>query len=133
MPLTTHGSPFAVSYRLKQYDRSGFFRYTREIAVMTGAVPGTFTLEQNYPNPFNPVTTISYGLPVRSKVRIEVFNILGEVVLVLLDREEAAGYGEVQWAGSGMSTGHYFYRIEAVAVDDPGRRFVGVKKTLLIK
>ena len=77
-----------------------------------GQVPAAFSLSQNYPNPFNPTTAVSYALPVRSQVRLEVFNVLGERVATLVNSEKDAGYYTVNWTpktGSGM----YFYRIQA--------------------
>ena len=74
-------------------------------------IPSDFFLFQNYPNPFNPETTIKYTLPEASKVKIEVFNILGQVVDVLVDCKKDAGYHVIKWNGSDVSSGVYFYRI----------------------
>jgi hypothetical protein len=89
-------------------------------------IPQEFRLEQNYPNPFNPSTTIRYSLPVRSHVTLVVFNTLGQQVGVLQNGEQAPGYHEVTFDGSGLSSGVYFYRIEAVS-------FVQTRKLLLIR
>ncbi|MEE8417499.1 MAG: C25 family cysteine peptidase, partial [candidate division Zixibacteria bacterium] len=94
-------------------------------------VPENFFISQNYPNPFNPVTTISYGLPGGADVRIEIYNILGQNVRTLVDERQAAGYRSIIWdgnddSGNQVSTGVYFYRIEA---DD----YHASKKMLLIK
>ncbi len=77
----------------------------------------TFALEQNYPNPFNPSTTIRYGLPNRSHVSLTVFNTLGQQVALLQDGGQEAGYHEVRFEGSGLSSGVYFYRIQARPLD----------------
>jgi hypothetical protein len=82
------------------------------------ATPGSFGLNQNYPNPFNPTTTIEYGLPVRSHVTIDVYNMLGQVVCRLLDREESAGDHTVVWdgtdeSGKSVATGIYLYHLQA--------------------
>ena len=79
-------------------------------------LPARFTLSQNYPNPFNPSTTIRYGLPVRSVVRLTVFNSLGQQVDVLQNGEQEAGYHEIRFDGSGLSSGVYFYKIEAGSI-----------------
>ncbi len=96
-------------------------------------LPTEFSLDQNFPNPFNPATVIAYGLPARSRVRVKVYSILGENVSILIDQEQAAGFKEVTWIPRGVSTGLYFYRIEAVALDDSRRVFVQVRKMVLLR
>jgi hypothetical protein len=75
------------------------------------AMPVTHTLFQNYPNPFNPETTITYALPEAGRVRVEIYNVLGQVVKVLVDGEREAGYHSVQWDASNMVSGIYLYRL----------------------
>lgn len=74
--------------------------------------PKSFELHQNYPNPFNPSTTISYGLPMASRVTVRVFNALGQEVAVLVDEEKQAGAYQVRWTAN-VPSGVYFYRIQA--------------------
>ena len=95
-------------------------------------VPEGFVLDQNYPNPFNPTTTVSFGLPAVSRVRLEVYNALGERVETLVDREMDAGYHRVNWTAR-VSSGMYFCRMEAVAVSNPGQRHVETRKMVLMK
>lgn len=95
-------------------------------------IPIIFSLDQNYPNPFNPSTTLQYGLPTRSLVKLEVFNILGQRVATLADDEQNAGYQKIVW-NAPVSSGVYFYRIIATAVSDPNRRFVMTRKMLLLR
>jgi len=78
-----------------------------------GALPTSLTLNQNYPNPFNPATTISFALPERSAVRLEIFNLLGQKVETVVDDVFDAGAHELTWDGSGMPSGVYFYRLNA--------------------
>ena len=94
--------------------------------------PTNFILFQNYPNPFNPSTTIEYALPAKSIVRLQIFNVLGQRVTTLYDGEQAAGYQEVLW-NAAVSSGIYFYRIDAVSVSNPNIRFMQVKKMLVLK
>ena len=89
-------------------------------------VPVEFGLAQNYPNPFNPVTTIEYALPEAARVRIEVFNILGQVVDVLVDAQQEVGYHTVRWDGGEAASGVYFYRIAA-------GDFAATKRMVLMK
>ena len=74
-------------------------------------VSKSFELLQNYPNPFNPTTTIRYSLPMSAKVKIEVFNILGEHVALLENERKNAGFHSVQWDAGSNPGGMYFYRI----------------------
>jgi len=82
-------------------------------APLPSPIPEQLVLHQNFPNPFNPSTTIRYGLPVRSHLTLTVFNTLGQQVAVLQNGEQGAGYHEVRFDGSGLSSGVYFYRIQA--------------------
>jgi hypothetical protein len=91
-----------------------------------------FVLKQNYPNPFNPSTTIQYGLPARSTVRLVIYNILGQVVSDLINTEQSAGWNQVVW-NANVSSGLYFYRLEAASLDNPSKRFVETKKMLLLR
>jgi hypothetical protein len=94
--------------------------------------PEIYALLQNYPNPFNPSTTIQYGLPARSSVRLVIYNILGQIVKELINAEQKAGYQSVLW-NANVSSGIYFYRIEATSKDDPSKRFTETKKMLLLR
>ncbi len=81
-----------------------------------GILSNGFSLEQNYPNPFNPETKIEFALPEGSNVKVEIFNILGESVTVLVDEYMTAGVKEITWngmdsSGQPVTSGIYFYRI----------------------
>jgi len=75
-------------------------------------VPMKFELYQNYPNPFNPVTHINFALPKTSRVKIEIYNILGQKIITLLNAKITAGYHQVDFNGTKFASGLYFYRIE---------------------
>jgi len=78
-----------------------------------GITPQHFSLNQNYPNPFNPVTTISFSLPSKSFVSLEVFDLLGREVATIVSEEMSAGAYSRQWNAVNMPSGIYFYRLQA--------------------
>jgi len=96
------------------------------VADRTMDLPASATLGQNYPNPFNPSTTIRYGLPSRSHVTLAIFNTLGQQVATLVEGEMEAGYHEVAFDASGLSSGVYFYRITAAG-------FMETKRLMLLR
>lgn len=89
-------------------------------------IPSDYVLNQNYPNPFNARTTISYILPKESSVRIEIADILGRIVDILVEKEQVAGKHEVTWDAGDRPSGVYFYRIKA-------DEFSQAKKMILLK
>jgi hypothetical protein len=89
-------------------------------------IPDEYALSQNYPNPFNPTTTINYQLPTKSKVQLQVFNLLGQCVATLVDAEQLAGIYEVPFHANTLSSGIYFYRITA-------GKFMKSQKMLLMR
>jgi hypothetical protein len=82
-------------------------------AETASQLPVQFALSQNYPNPFNPQTSIKFALPKRAHVKIDVFNLLGEKVTELVNREMEAGYHQVQLDARGYTSGIYFYVLQA--------------------
>ena len=72
-----------------------------------------FRLEQNYPNPFNPSTTIRFSIPTTENVQLDVFDVLGRKVATVLNQRLTAGTYTVQFNASQLSSGMYFYRINA--------------------
>lgn len=100
--------------------------------------PDRFTLRQNYPNPFNPATTIQYGLPYNSRVRLTIYNILGQEVKTLIDESQSARYHSVQWDGTNkkgapVTSGIYFYRIEATGPTEAKSTHIQAKKMVLMR
>jgi hypothetical protein len=99
-------------------------------------IPDVFALDQNYPNPFNPTTTVKYDLPEEATVTLKIYNVLGQEVLTLVSGTQAAGRYQAVWDGRNnfgtpVSSGVYFYRIEATGVS--GEPFVSLKKMMFLK
>ena len=88
--------------------------------------PFTISLSQNYPNPFNPTTTIIFEIPEALKVSLKVYDILGRVVEVIIDEQLNAGVHQSDFNASQLSSGIYFYRLEA------GNTSM-IKKMMLVK
>ncbi|MDO8551010.1 MAG: T9SS type A sorting domain-containing protein [Ignavibacteria bacterium] len=88
--------------------------------------PIEYTLYQNYPNPFNPITTIKYSIQKSSLVNLKVYDMQGKEVAILVNEEKPAGVYNVQFNSSNLSSGIYFYRIQAGS-------FNKVMKMILIK
>jgi len=97
-------------------------------SVRTGDlnIPERCTLEQNYPNPFNPTTVIGYQLSVVTHVTLKVYDVLGRSVATLVNEKQGAGTHVATFDGSRLSSGVYFYRLQAGA-------FTDVKKLMLMK
>ncbi len=113
------------AYRIKQINLDGSFVYTNALEVAVG-IPLEFSLSQNYPNPFNPATTIEYDLPKEAPVQLMVYDNLGRMVRTLIEANQPAGYYKVVFDAQGLSSGMYYYRIQA-------GDFVKVKKLTLLK
>ena len=114
-----------VGYRLKQIDFDGRFDYSDIVDVSVGK-PTLFSVNQNYPNPFNPTTEISYSLPKVSNVTLKVYNTLGQVVATLVNERQEAGRHIVEFNGTKLSSGIYFYSIRT-------EENVSVKKMILLR
>lgn len=94
--------------------------------VETDFVPQKFSLKQNYPNPFNPSTTIEFNLPVSSKVTLNIYNILGEKVATLVNKNLNSGTHKYNFNASNLSSGIYIYSLKS-------KDFSQVKKMTLLK
>lgn len=112
-------------YRLKQINQDGTFTYTNEVEVNIEN-DLVFELKQNYPNPFNPSTVISMIIPQAGKVKLSIFNLLGEEIANLVDEYKEAGVYDVEFNASGLNSGIYFYKMET-------KEFSSMKKMILMK
>ncbi|MDY0081631.1 MAG: T9SS type A sorting domain-containing protein [Ignavibacteriaceae bacterium] len=114
-----------LQYRLKQIDFDGSFNYSQVVEVNI-LKPDKFSLEQNYPNPFNPSTTISFNIPTDGLVSLKVFDIMGNQVAELLNKETTAGFYSIKFDASQLASGTYFYKLQSGSN-------VEVQKMLLLK
>lgn len=117
------------SYRLRQIDFDGSYKYSNEIEVEVN-IPAKFSLDQNYPNPFNPSTMIRYSIPADQIVKLNVYNLLGQKIITLVDGFQKSGQHEVNFnASSGscrIASGVYYYKLEA-------KTRSSIKKMILMK
>jgi len=120
--LFAGGSKF--QYRLKQVDTDGSFEYSEVVEVEV--VPDQYELSQNYPNPFNPSTTIRFSLPKETQLKINIYNMLGQEVAILVNEEKPAGSYNIIFNASQLSSGIYLYKLQAGS-------FIETKKLTLIK
>jgi hypothetical protein len=106
--------------------------YANQEGLVTGIsqngteVPNDFSLSQNYPNPFNPVTNIKFAIPVSGFVKLTVFDITGREVAVIVNKEMTAGNYTADLDASKLSSGVYFYKLNAGDFSD-------TKKMMLVK
>ncbi|HVO72607.1 MAG TPA: T9SS type A sorting domain-containing protein, partial [Ignavibacteriaceae bacterium] len=88
--------------------------------------PQAFLLNQNFPNPFNPSTKINYSVPHTTFITLKIFDILGREVAALINEEKPAGSYEIEFDGANLSSGVYFYQLQA-------GDFVETKKMVLLR
>ena len=100
-------------YRLKQMDFDGNYEYSGEVEATVTEVLQDYTLQQNYPNPFNPSTKISFSIPQSGFTTLKVFDVLGNEVANIIERELNQGSYELQFNASGLSSGIYFYSLNS--------------------
>ncbi|MFA6440456.1 MAG: T9SS type A sorting domain-containing protein [Bacteriovoracaceae bacterium] len=114
-----------LALKIKQENSTGIISVDKNI-------PSNYSLSQNYPNPFNPSTTIRFSVPKQSHIRIEVVNTVGQHIATVINETRDAGNYEVSWQAN-ISSGMYFYRIEAIDIHNPNNNFVETKKMILLR
>lgn len=106
--------------------------YTHEVTVLLTGIdklallPIKYNLSQNFPNPFNPKTHIKFSIPKSSHITLTIYNELGQKVVDLIDKEYKPGFYNIQWNGSQLASGVYFYRLRS-------KDFVSTKKMILLQ
>jgi hypothetical protein len=124
--------PGNFGLRISCVDRSGNIGrdsvFVTRVAVdgIVELIPEGFGMLQSYPNPFNPSTTIKYSIPQSSHVRLEVFDLLGSRVAILIDKIQEAGTHQETWTPDNLASGVYLYKIEA-------GNYVDIKKMTLLR
>ncbi len=99
--------------------------YSKEHIDLLGN-PDVFTLHQNYPNPFNPTTILSYDLKTDSRVKLTVYNLVGQVIQVLADEYQQAGFYEITFDANQLPAGVYLYKLQV-------GEYSSVKRMTLVK
>ncbi|MED5474514.1 MAG: T9SS type A sorting domain-containing protein [Candidatus Neomarinimicrobiota bacterium] len=100
-----------------------------ELQSVTGStivIPEDYALHPSYPNPFNPITNINYSLPIDTKVKLEVYNINGELINTLYNGIKTAGNHSIEWNAEVYPSGVYFVKLNA-------EEFTQTQKLMLIK
>ena len=121
--FTIDGSRLGTGYACQGWLRTPGASIVRD---NSGSLPHTYSLFQNYPNPFNPTTTISFSLAQQSFVSLKVFDVTGREVSTIVSKQLQEGSYTQQWNAANMSSGVYFYRLQAGL-------FTEMKKLLLLK
>lgn len=125
-------------YRIYCYSLDTVSSYSNEISLnvvdvySSKLIENRYLLFQNYPNPFNPKTTIKYYIPEESLVSLVVYNILGQPITELVNKNQKIGDYNIDFEGSSLSSGIYFYRLKAISINT-GQQFDSIKKFLLLK
>jgi hypothetical protein len=139
-----YGIEYPVRYRVRAVDKFEDYSVLSDFVSTTGInqdggiedggdnprinsnMPKEFNLSQNYPNPFNPVTKINFAIPKSGFVTLKIYDILGREIKTLVNEVKQPGYYTVDFNGSSLASGVYFYRIVA-------GNFINVKRMILIK
>jgi Secretion system C-terminal sorting domain len=140
-----YGTQYPIRYRVVAVDNTDWASVKSDFVSTTGIMgggvpigggvdspqfiantPKEYSLSQNYPNPYNPTTKINFALPKQGFVTLKIYDIVGREVQTLVSEVKQAGYYSVDFNGSSLSSGVYFYRIQS-------SDFVSVKRMVLIK
>lgn len=127
---------YSLNLKKNEYSRKlrlivGTEKFVEKNTAGIPIIPIAYSLEQNFPNPFNPVTTIRYSLSHSSFTHLEIFNILGQKIKILIKQPQQIGVYSIEWDGTNdsgvpVSSGMYYYRLVT-------EEFSAVKKMILIK
>lgn len=96
------------------------------IETISSEIPRSFNLKQNYPNPFNSSTNIEFDIRFKNKYTLEIFNSIGKLKVILIEKELTVGSYKVNFTSENLSSGVYYYKLSS-------EDFVDTKKFILIK
>ena len=116
----------------KPYSVTANFSLSTLVNEQLNGIPKYYSLSQNYPNPFNPSTVINYALPAESRVKVSIYNLLGQKVSDILNETQNPGYHSIKLNGQFLSSGVYLYKLSAVSIDGK-KEFTEMKKLILLK
>jgi hypothetical protein len=127
------------TYRVASYSIETESEYSNDAVLKTATginnkseLPDTYALLPNYPNPFNPATTLNYEIPEQSYIKITVYNMLGEIIEILVSQLKPAGKFKIVFNSQEKSSGVYIVKMEA-SKNEKGKGFVDFRKILLMK
>ncbi|HZW39344.1 MAG TPA: T9SS type A sorting domain-containing protein [Ignavibacteriaceae bacterium] len=112
--------------QIHEFVQSNFSNFNITDVKENKNIPANFSLSQNYPNPFNPSTKINYTLPYTAKVKLQVYDVLGNLITTIVNEEQNAGSYKVDLDLSKFSSGIYFFQLQA-------GNFIQTKKMILMK
>ncbi|HVO74561.1 MAG TPA: T9SS type A sorting domain-containing protein [Ignavibacteriaceae bacterium] len=124
--------PQTYTYRVKAYSSISESDYSNEISLTVtevkekSEIPTEYSLSQNYPNPFNPTTKIKFGLPKPGLTKITIYDLLGRIIQIPVNKELEAGFHEINIDATNFPSGVYFYKIQS-------GDFVYTKKMILMR
>nr|WP_286669000.1 T9SS type A sorting domain-containing protein [Fodinibius salicampi] len=116
-PFTISDLSPGTSYdlQMRAVNSNGTSSWSADTSITTTSpqemIPGEVVLQQNYPNPFNPGTTIRFGIPRASHVRLELFDMIGKKILILVDTQKKAGFHNITFSATNLASGIYIYRL----------------------
>lgn len=130
----------SYTYRIKSVNAFTYSAYSNEAVITVTDVndtkqtlPKVFALAQNYPNPFNPTTRINYQLPEAGHVTLTIYDVLGNQIATLVNEDRPAGYYNINFNGTNLASGVYFYQIIVTNQQSKTGLFSSIKKFILLK
>ncbi|MDP2303816.1 MAG: T9SS type A sorting domain-containing protein [Ignavibacteria bacterium] len=125
-PLSSFYEARRITSYARSLHKSNFGQFPLGLDGEASTSVNMYELSQNYPNPFNPITTIHYSIPQTGLVTIKIFDILGKEITTLVNEEKKSGNHKIEFNGSKLSSGIYFYQIKSGS-------FTATKKLVLLK